>query len=268
MRIAFHAICWVIALVWVILAFLTMSIIRGVQNLGKSNRQETDVARQVAAEPQEPVLAEKQLRHHQWRLQVYTSILPPMLFGNLKDPWQPYFADGVEVGIHRPAKPRHPNQETDCDDCCDCACSCFEHWQEMEVRFFRSQFFVLSGHHSLQCGSCLGPCTTPCCYSPCAGGDVESGSCKCCEPEFVRMARWLREAEERKIQRTVTFFTMRPELMRPSKKIMGDTLDALPPQEGEEEENRAIAPTVPLLAPGQQQVTRSSQVTRGSRGSR
>jgi len=176
---------------------------------------------------------------------VYVELTPKILLDNLRNPWRPFFADGVEVEIFRPDMPPDPHINSDCCPRESCSCKCFNHVEEITVRYFRAQFFALSGCRSLQCGACLGPCSTQCCYTPCFGGDEESGHCKACEPEGVRINRWVHEADERKRERTVQFFMKRPDLMRPSERVMGNALAALPQQ---------ADLTLPLLPPGQQQI--------------
>mmetsp|Transcript_86478 Transcript_86478/g.242058 ORF Transcript_86478/g.242058 Transcript_86478/m.242058 type:complete len:305 (-) Transcript_86478:229-1143(-) len=224
LRIVFHAFAFLHAAAW-------LAVMRSAQHVGRRVCGWFENRPALRSKPK-PLLAEEQLQHQQWRLRVYAELCPPMLRYNLTNPWEPYFADGYEVSVHRPQKPivRGGGEPVDCFDC-GCDCRCLEHAEELEVRYFRSSFFVVSGCRSFQCGSCLGPCVGPCCYSPCAGGNAQAGYCKACEPEKVRMLRWLHEAEEAKMRRTSAFFAKRPELMRPSRKLVGDALDALPPQE-------------------------------------
>lgn len=201
---------------------------------------------QKRAKKNTPVpLAEQQFHHHRWHVYVYVELTPKILLDNLRNPWRPFFADGVEVEIFRPDMPPDPHINSDCCPRESCSCKCFNHVEEITVRYFRAQFFALSGCRSLQCGACLGPCSTQCCYTPCFGGDEESGHCKACEPEGVRINRWVHEADERKRERTVQFFMKRPDLMRPSERVMGNALAALPQQ---------ADLTLPLLPPGQQQI--------------
>jgi len=246
-RATFHACAWLVAAVWLGLALGTKQLAASLRDLiGRTSSSSNDSIQLSNTDSVQPrqrswqtsdLLAARQLRHQAWRLQVYTSLAPEVLVYNLKNPWQPYFADGAEVDIHRPEMPKLRTSWMDdcCQEICDCSCQafcgCLEYMAKLEVLYFRSNFFALSGCQSFQCGSCLGPCVEPCCYSPCVGQDVNSGFCKACEPEEVRLARWLREAVERKMSRTVSFYSSRPDLLRPSKGIVGDALNALPDQE-------------------------------------
>merc|ERR1712187_331511 len=108
-------------------------------------------------------------------------------------------------------------QECCCpDDCCKCDLQCDCGLIEMAcIRLFRSSFVFLGGYHALQCGSCFGPCVRPVCYDPCVGKDIESGICRICEIDEIRLKRWARELRADKVARSQAFYDSRPDLMRP-----------------------------------------------------
>jgi len=215
-RIVFHAVGFLLAGSWLLLNMLVSASVAALSRwlskcLSTQSQSDTlartDQMAKAGKKNTPPVpLAEQQFHHHRWHVYVYVELTPKILLDNLRNPWRPFFADGVEVEIFRPDMPPDPHINSDCCPRESCSCKCFNHVEEITVRYFRAQFFALSGCRSLQCGACLGPCSTQCCYTPCFGGDEESGHCKACEPEGVRINRWVHEADERKRERTVQFF--------------------------------------------------------------
>jgi len=180
-----------------------------------------------------PLLPIEQLSHHQLWFLMFFNYFPSLIWHNLANPGRPFFADGQDVSIYRPKKPKIPQRIVAttfgdccheicgvlCNSCCKACCSVCDHCCEMVftlgIRYFRSSFVCLSGYRALQCGALCGPCVRGCCYDPCVGGKTEQGLCRMCEVDEIRSRRWIREAHGEKMQRTATFFDAHPELMRP-----------------------------------------------------
>lgn len=212
-----------------------------------------------------PLLPFTQLEHHAIWLMMYINYFPPLIWYNLTNPCAPFYADGADVTIYRPAKPG-AKEADDCCSCCQCCscscldlckCNCCDLMFTIGIRYFRSSFFALSGYHALQCGTCCGPCVRGLCYDPCVGADTQRGLCRMCEVDEIRIERWVREAHEAKVKRTHAFFNARPHLMRPGAE-MGNVETGHPDPRIE----RILAQGVPSEPPEQHTMSASSPPSR------
>eukprot|EP00929_Paragymnodinium_shiwhaense_P077651 TRINITY_DN4000_c0_g1_i1.p1 TRINITY_DN4000_c0_g1~~TRINITY_DN4000_c0_g1_i1.p1 ORF type:complete len:344 (-),score=29.39 TRINITY_DN4000_c0_g1_i1:124-1155(-) len=202
---------------------------------GKSQTVQRKDRYRVDRDYESSLLPSRQMNHHMYWFRLYFSAFPTVLHHNLLNPSQPFFADGVDVTLFRPQKPRDPRHggggggggSSDCcsmGGCCgpdaDCCQRLQNRLQAVAIRLIRSSFFFLGGYHSFQCGSCLGPCVRTPCYDPCVGDDTEKGRCMPCEVDEIRLRRWAREAHDAKVARSLAFFDARPSLMRPSEALL------------------------------------------------
>eukprot|EP00928_Gymnodinium_smaydae_P046339 TRINITY_DN3086_c0_g1_i1.p1 TRINITY_DN3086_c0_g1~~TRINITY_DN3086_c0_g1_i1.p1 ORF type:complete len:316 (+),score=20.89 TRINITY_DN3086_c0_g1_i1:55-1002(+) len=223
-RILFHVASWLITLPFVGLAWFQLSLLGATSEsrIVAANTRKARTAEKVRAY-RWPQLPFTQLQHHGYWIQLYAQPMLSALLHNLAHPCEPIYFDGVDVSIYRPSAPTPPPKDF-CDQCCnelcsvDCSC-CVDTFEAVAIRVMRCAFFVLSGYHSLQCGSCLGPCVRCWCYDPCVMGDTERGRCRICEVDEIRLARFAREAHEGKVSRTLEFFSARPHLIMRPKQI-------------------------------------------------
>jgi len=190
--------------------------------------------RRQADDAQTSSLPLDQSTHHAVKLQIYRLCLQ-VVVENMRHPKDPIYVYHASVNIVKPEKPKPPppvsSNSWNCLESCDCPCACscdccvegcvnfLRVADSICLRLLRSSFFFLGAYRSLQCGSLLGPCAEPCCYAPCihvcAGGQRDQGCCSACEPEVVRIERWVREFYEDEVRRSVEFYDARPDLQRP-----------------------------------------------------
>jgi len=231
-RIIFHALAWLLVLPWFGVSILLAAL------LGEGSKAQivrVSTGRRRMDKEAMPCY-QRQFAHHAFWISMYSTQLPQLINYNLQHPCEPFFADSADCRVYRPSQPIRPAPPDascfegfcrwNCDDVCQHGCATVE---VILVQYFRCSFFALSGLRSLHCGACLGPCVHTLCYDPCNSDHTESGHCGCCEPDEIRMRRWVRESHEAKVLRSLRFYDERPHLMRPSSSLLAVATVPAPP---------------------------------------